>query len=36
MFFSQLEASSKPIKVKIFMAAMFEIGANSGTEAGEF
>lgn len=29
-------ASAAPIKVKIFVASMFEIGANSGDRAGEF
>jgi purine nucleoside permease len=32
----QVDASTKPIKVKVFVAAMFEIGANSGDKAGEF
>ncbi len=29
-------AASEPIKVKVFIAAMFEIGQNSGDRAGEF
>jgi purine nucleoside permease len=33
---SQVSASTKPIQVKVFIAAMFEIGANSGDKAGEF
>ncbi|MFT7097877.1 MAG: purine nucleoside permease [Glaciecola sp.] len=36
VFCSQVAASTKPIQVKIFIAAMFEIGANSGDKAGEF
>lgn len=36
VFCSQVAASSKPIQVKVFIAAMFEIGANSGDKAGEF
>lgn len=35
-FCSQVDASVKPIQVKVFIAAMFEIGANSGDKAGEF
>ena len=35
-FCSQVKASTKPIQVKVFIAAMFEIGANSGDKAGEF
>ena len=33
---NQASASTKPIEVKVFIAAMFEIGANSGDKAGEF
>jgi purine nucleoside permease len=33
---SQVVASEKPIQVKVFIAAMFEIGANTGDKAGEF
>lgn len=29
-------AQDKPIEVKVFIAAMFEIGANTGDKAGEF
>ena len=29
-------AEQEPIKVKVFIAAMFEIGANTGDKAGEF
>tara|TARA_R110000868_G_scaffold12926_2_gene61095 strand:+ start:709 stop:1728 length:1020 start_codon:yes stop_codon:yes gene_type:complete len=29
-------AQDEPIKVKVFIAAMFEIGANTGDKAGEF
>jgi purine nucleoside permease len=29
-------AASEPIEVKVFIAAMFEIGQNSGDRAGEF
>lgn len=36
IFSSQAEARNKPIQVKVFVAAMFEIGANSGDKAGEF
>jgi purine nucleoside permease len=36
VFCSDVAASSKPIQVKVFIAAMFEIGANSGDKAGEF
>jgi len=36
MFCSQVDAHSKPIQVKVFIATMFEIGANSGDKAGEF
>lgn len=32
----QVQAIEKPINVKVFIAAMFEIGANSGDKAGEF
>jgi purine nucleoside permease len=35
-FSSQVAANSQPIKVKVFIAAMFEIGANTGDKAGEF
>ncbi len=35
-FSSQTTASTKPVLVKVFIAAMFEIGANSGDKAGEF
>ena len=35
-FCSQVSASTKPIQVKVFIAAMFEIGANSDDKAGEF
>jgi purine nucleoside permease len=35
-FCSQVAANTKPIQVKVFIAAMFEIGANSGDKAGEF
>lgn len=35
-FSSQAAASTKPVQVKVFIAAMFEIGANSGDKAGEF
>lgn len=35
-FCNQVAASNKPIQVKVFVAAMFEIGANSGDKAGEF
>ncbi|KXI28753.1 purine-nucleoside phosphorylase [Paraglaciecola hydrolytica] len=30
------QAQESPIKVKVFIAAMFEIGANAGDKAGEF
>ena len=30
------ETMKAPIKVKVFVAAMFEIGANTGDRAGEF
>ena len=33
---NQVSAAAKPIQVKVFIAAMFEIGANSGDKAGEF
>ena len=33
---SQAAINSKPIHVKVFIAAMFEIGENSGDKAGEF
>ena len=36
LFCSQVAADTKPIQVKVFIAAMFEIGANSGDKAGEF
>jgi purine nucleoside permease len=36
IFCSQVAANTKPIQVKVFIAAMFEIGANSGDKAGEF
>ena len=36
MFCNQVGASANPIKVKVFIAAMFEIGGNSGDKAGEF
>ncbi len=36
VFCSQVAASTNPIQVKVFIAAMFEIGANSGDKAGEF
>ena len=29
-------AQTQPIKVKVFIAAMFEIGENTGDRAGEF
>ncbi len=35
-FSSQATASTKPVQVKVFIAAMFEIGANSHDKAGEF
>ncbi|MEP1446718.1 MAG: purine nucleoside permease [Paraglaciecola sp.] len=35
-FSSQALATTQPIQVKVFIAAMFEIGANSGDKAGEF
>ncbi len=35
-FCHPVAASDKPIEVKVFIAAMFEIGANSGDKAGEF
>lgn len=35
-FCGQVSASNKPIEVKVFIAAMFEIGENSGDKAGEF
>ncbi|MBO1038809.1 purine-nucleoside phosphorylase [Brucella pituitosa] len=35
-FLSFPAAASEPIKVKVFIAAMFEIGQNSGDRAGEF
>lgn len=35
-FTSQVIASTKPIQVKVFIASMFEIGANTGDKAGEF
>lgn len=35
-FSSQVAAITQPIKVKVFIAAMFEIGANTGDKAGEF
>ena len=33
---SQAAINSKPIHVKVFIAAMFEIGENSGDKSGEF
>lgn len=33
---SAVNGTETPIKVKVFIAAMFEIGANSGDKAGEF
>jgi purine nucleoside permease len=36
IFCNQVAASNKPIQVKVFIAAMFEIGANTGDKAGEF
>ncbi len=36
LFCSHVAASTKPIQVKVFIATMFEIGANSGDKAGEF
>ncbi|MFT6992771.1 MAG: purine nucleoside permease [Paraglaciecola sp.] len=36
VFCSHVAASTKPIQVKVFIATMFEIGANSGDKAGEF
>jgi purine nucleoside permease len=36
VFCSQVAANTIPIQVKVFVAAMFEIGANSGDKAGEF
>ena len=36
VFCSQVAASANPIQVKVFIATMFEIGANSGDKAGEF
>jgi len=36
IFCSQVAANNKPIQVKVFIAAMFEIGANSDDKAGEF
>jgi purine nucleoside permease len=35
-FCNHLAASNKPLQVKVFIAAMFEIGANTGDKAGEF
>lgn len=35
-FSSQVAANTQPIQVKVFVAAMFEIRANSGDKAGEF
>lgn len=35
-FLNQVWANPKPIEVKVFIAAMFEIGENSGDKAGEF
>lgn len=35
-FSSEVVATSQPIQVKVFIAAMFEIGENSGDKAGEF
>ncbi|MDO6558558.1 purine-nucleoside phosphorylase [Paraglaciecola chathamensis] len=36
MSVSALGAQNKPIKVKVFIAGMFEIGANQGDKPGEF
>ena len=36
IFCSQVAANTKPIQVKVFIAAMFEIGAHSDDKAGEF
>ena len=36
LFCNPVMASNKPIQVKVFIAAMFEIGANSADKAGEF
>tara|TARA_R110002167_G_scaffold73942_6_gene207218 strand:+ start:442 stop:1452 length:1011 start_codon:yes stop_codon:yes gene_type:complete len=36
LFLCWAPAQAKPIEVKVFIAAMFEIGKNSGDKAGEF
>lgn len=36
VYSAKADASSTPVKVKVFIAAMFEIGSNSGDKAGEF
>jgi purine nucleoside permease len=35
-FLSAQGAAAEPVKVKVFVAAMFEIGKNTGDRAGEF
>ncbi len=36
MFSVGADAAASPLKVKVFIASMFEIGANTGDRAGEF
>ena len=36
LFCAQLGYAAEPIKVKVFIGAMFEIGENTGDKSGEF